>query len=92
MAWGPSPPHGAGGPRKGGGAHRPPRPRGGGGEEEGEREWDSVFPRTSVSFPCGKIKARIKGFPFGNPRRVLLGLGETPSRVRTSSFIYVGRG
>ena len=47
---------------------------------------------TPVSFSCGKLKARIKGFPFGNPRRVLLGLGETPSRFRTPSFIYVGRG
>ena len=38
----------------GGGGRPPRRARGGGGE--GEKERDSVFPRTSVSFPMWKIK------------------------------------
>ena len=48
-----------------------------------------MFPRTSVSFPMWKNKGKNKRLSFW---RVLLGLGETPSRFRTPSFIYVGRG
>ena len=56
MAWGPSRPPWAG--RPGRGQTAPLGARGGEEEEEGEVERDSEFPRTPVSFLCGKIKGK----------------------------------
>ena len=90
MAWGTSCPLWAG-QQWGERGCRPP-PYGAWVEGKERRSGTPSSRGTPVSFPCGKLKARIKGFSFGNPRRVLVGLGETPSRTRRKSiYIYAGR-